>query len=161
MAPACNSIVNRRSNNLIDVDAKLLLMTVEISDGQLQRRFLPLNLERDEILFFALTWTVVHPIEPESPLWGKTVEDLERLQAEIMVMIRAFDDSFGQSVHQRYSYRWDEIVWGAKFQQAFDVADDGSLHLDVSRVGDYGASALPATGQMGLKAADDVEIKTS
>ena len=137
-------VVNRRMNNLIDVDARLLLMTVEICDGKMQRRFAPLSLERDQILFFPLTWTIVHPIEPGSPLYGKTAEDMAREQAEVLIMIRAFDDSFGQTVHQRYSYRYDQMVWGAKFEQAFDVAGDGNLNLDVSRVGDYTSAPLPS-----------------
>lgn len=140
-------VVNRRSNNLIDVDARVLLMTVELSDGQLKRRFSELALERQKVLFFPLTWTVVHPIDNTSPLQGKSLTELEALQAEIMILIRAFDDSFGQSVHQRFSYRWDEIVWGAKFQPSFDIAGDGSLHLDVGRVGDYVATPLPSHEQ--------------
>ena len=96
-------VANRRSNNLIDVSAQLLLMTVEMCDGKLQRRFKALTLERDQILFFALTWTVVHPIDAESPLWGKTAEDLKQEQAEFLILIRSFDDSFGQTVHQRSS----------------------------------------------------------
>jgi inward rectifier potassium channel len=62
---------------------------------------------------------------------------LERLQAEIMINLRAFDESFGQTVHARYSYRYDEIVWGAKFVQAFEVDADGELRLEVSRVGEF------------------------
>lgn len=144
-------VVNRRSNTLIDVDARLLLMTVEMRDGKLQRRFAPLTLERDQILFFPLTWTVVHPIEPDSPLWGRTAADLEREQAEVMILIRAFDDSAGQTVHQRSSYRFDQIVWGAKFQQSFEVDDDGTLSLDVSRVGEYATSALSALEQAAVE----------
>jgi inward rectifier potassium channel len=130
-------IVNRRSNNLIEVEARLLLMTVEECNGQLQRRFQELELERTQVLFFPLTWTVVHPIDEKSPLYGATAKDLERLQAEIMINLRAFDESFGQTVHARYSYRYDEIVWGAKFVQAFEVDADGELRLEVSRVGDF------------------------
>ncbi len=130
-------IVNRRFNNLIEVEARVLLMTVEDCNGQLQRRFQDLPLERDQILFFPLTWTIVHPIDENSPLYGAKAEDLERLQSEIMVNLRAFDESFGQVVHVRYSYRYDEIVWGAKFMQAFEVDDNGELRLDVSRVGEF------------------------
>lgn len=129
-------IVNRRSNNLIELEARLLLMTVEDCGGQLQRRFQELKLERDGVLFFPLTWTIVHPIDENSPLYGVTAQDMERLQAEIMINVRAFDESFGQIVHVRYSYRYDEIVWGAKFAQAFEVDDDGELRLEVGRVGE-------------------------
>lgn len=128
-------VVNRRSNNLIDLQARLLLMTVEFIGGRLQRRYVTLTLERDQVLFFPLTWTVVHPIDENSPLYGKTAADLERLQAEVMIMLRGFDETFAQTVHARYSYRYDEIVWGAKFAPAFEVDPNGELQVEVSRVG--------------------------
>ncbi|MBV9304208.1 MAG: hypothetical protein JOY62_13260 [Acidobacteriaceae bacterium] len=128
-------IVNRRSNNLLDLDARLLLMTVESTEGRLQRKFLDLELERPHVLFFPLTWTVVHPITENSPLYGKTAEDLEQLQAEVLILIRAFDDTFGQTVQVRSSYRYDEIVWGAKFAPAFEVESSGDLRLEVNKVG--------------------------
>lgn len=135
-------VVNRRSNNLIDLEARVMLMTVELLEGRLQRRFEPLELERRQILFFPLTWTVVHPIDARSPLNGKKQEDLERLQAEVMILMRGFDDTFGQTVHARYSYRYDEIVWGAKFAPAFEVDSNGDLHVEVNRVGAIDAAAI-------------------
>lgn len=133
-------VVNRRSNNLIDLEARLLLMTVEFVGDRMQRRFTSLELERDRVLFFPLTWTVVHPIDEKSPLYSKTEEDLERLQAEVMIMMKGFDDTFGQTVHARYSYLYDEIVWGAKFAPAFEVDGNGDLHVEVNRVGAIEAS---------------------
>jgi inward rectifier potassium channel len=128
-------VVNRRSNSLIDVQAQVLLMTVENDSGEMRRRFTPLTLERPSILFFPLTWTVVHPIDESSPLHLLTADDLKRLQGEFLILIKAFDDSFGQMVHSRYSYRYNEILWGAKFAQAFEVDPEGSLHIEVNRVG--------------------------
>ena len=130
-------VVNRRSNNLIDVDARLLLMTVQGENGKPQRKFDLLELERTQVLFLPLTWTVVHPITESSPLYGKTRDDLERLQAEVLITMRAFDESFGQVVNSRFSYRYDDMVWGAKFVQAFEVTDTGELRLELDRVGDY------------------------
>lgn len=135
-------VVNRRSNNLIYLEARLMLMTVEMVDGRLQRRFVQLKLERSQILFFPLTWTIVHPISDKSPLAGKTAQDLERLQAEVMIMMKGFDDSFGQTVHARYSYRYDEIEWGAKFTPAFDIDKNGDLRLEIGRVGITEPAAL-------------------
>lgn len=137
-------VVNRRSNNLIDVEARLLLMTVQGENGRPQRKFELLALERTQVLFLPLTWTVVHPITEGSPLFGKTKEDLERLQAEVLVTMKAFDESFGQVVNSRFSYRFDEIVWGAKFAQAFEVEPSGDLRLEVNRVGDFVQINSPA-----------------
>ena len=94
------------------------------------------------MLFFPLTWTLVHPIDPASPLNGKRPEDLEKLQAEIMILIRGFDDTFGQTVHSRYSYRYDEIIWGAKFDPAFQIDENGDLRVEVNKVSNFEAVAL-------------------
>lgn len=131
-------IVNRRTNNLLELSARLMLMTVERSEtGALKRNFKILELERDQIVFFALTWTIVHPITETSPLFGKTPQELADTQAEVMVLIKGFDESFGQTVNSRRSYRYDEIVWGARFKQVFDVDKKGNLRLEVNRVSTY------------------------
>jgi inward rectifier potassium channel len=136
-------IVNRRPNNLIDLNAQCTLMTVVQTDGSLGRKYQNLELERSQVLFFPLTWTVVHPIEPGTPLYGKGPEELRRLQAEVLVMIRGFDDTFGQTVHARHSYRYDEVVWGARFVPAFEFDRNGDMHVEVNKVGLIEAAALP------------------
>ena len=136
-------VANRRSNNLINVEARALLMRVEVCDGVPLRRFDNLQLERAEVMFFALTWTVVHPITETSPLWGKTARDLESEHTEIIIQMRGFDDTFGQNVHARYSYRFDEISWGQRFLPAFDVEASGDLLIDLERLGAATAAPLP------------------
>jgi inward rectifier potassium channel len=133
-------IVNQRANNLMELEAKVLFMTVEGPPGQLRRDYKVLKLERHNVFFFPLTWTIVHPIDEHSPLHGKTAQDLERLQAEILILIKGFDDTFSQTVHSRYSYRYDEIAWGARFVPAFDTDAEGALVLEVNKVG---ALAMP------------------
>ncbi len=128
-------VVNRRSNTLVDTEARILLMTVEMVAGEPRRKFQFLKLERDGVLFLATPWTVVHPIDAESPLWGKTAEDLAALQAELLILIKAFDDSFAQSVQQRYSYRHDEFVWGRRFAPAFFIGKDGNLVIELDKIG--------------------------
>jgi inward rectifier potassium channel len=128
-------LANERSNVLMEVEADLILMTVDRdASGQMRRNFVELTLERRKIFFLALSWTIVHPIDETSPLWGKTAADLERLQAELLILIKGFDDSFSQVVHRRYSYRFDEIQWSARFGTVFTVSPAGHLELDVERV---------------------------
>lgn len=129
-------IVNLRPNVLIELQAIVTLMTVEGPALNLMRNFKTLPLERDSIYFFPLTWTVVHPIDEASPLFGKTAADLERLRAELLILIKGFDDTFSQTVNARYSYRYDEMKWGPKFKPAFRIDDSGRMVLDVDRVGD-------------------------
>ena len=134
-------VANRRSNELLELDASVLLMTVEGTESQLRRNFVPLTLERPHVYFFPLTWTVVHPIDESSPLFGKTAKDLEDAQAEFLILIKAFDDTFSQTVHSRYSYRHEDLIWNARFLPAFSVGDDGILVLDLHRVSAYVVSS--------------------
>jgi inward rectifier potassium channel len=127
-------ITNARRNVLMNLDAHVLLMTVESSDGELRRSFVDLPLERSDVYFFALTWTIVHPIDSASPLFGKTREDLAKESAELLILIQGFDDTFSQEVHSRYSYRHDEIVWGAKFIPAFKIDGKGDMVVEVNRI---------------------------
>jgi inward rectifier potassium channel len=137
-------LANERSNVLMEVQANVMLITVEKGpDGNLKRNFTELTLERNQIFFLALTWTIVHPITESSPLWGKTSEDLQRLQAEVLILIKGYDDSFSQTVHTRYSYRWDEVEWSAKFVPAFDVAPEGHIVLDLEKMSATASATLP------------------
>ena len=127
-------VVNRRANSIVELHARLLLMTVKGENGEARRSYDVLKLERDQVLFLPLTWTVVHPIDQESPLWGKTAEDLTRLQAELLILIKEQDDTFNQTVFARYSYRHDEILWGRRFTPAFYVDRRGDLVLELPKV---------------------------
>ncbi len=129
-------IANERHNTLMELRASVLLATVVASNGEMKRSYHPLELERERILFFPLTWTVVHPIGEDSPLYGKTARELEDLQAELFILVMGFDDTFAQTVHVRYSYRFDEIAWGRRFSPAFHVDEDGNLVLDLDKVGE-------------------------
>jgi inward rectifier potassium channel len=136
-------VVNRRRNDLMEIEARVLLMTVEQKDGQATRSYRQLKLEREQVLFLPLTWTIVHPIDSESPLFGLTAKDLQRLQAEVMILIKAYDDTFSQTVLARYSYRYDEIGWNQQFAPAFSVDSDGGLVLELQKVGQIGDAANP------------------
>lgn len=137
-------MVNRRANTLIEPSATLMLMTVDRTDGSAQREFKILKLERDHVMLFPLTWTVVHPIDADSPLFGKTHADLELLQAEFIILIKAWDETFAQTVHQRFSYRYSELVWGARFTPAFGIDAKGELQVHVDKVGAYVTESSPA-----------------
>ena len=136
-------IANERSNSLMELNAQVTLMTVVKTGLVPERKFDVLMLERDTIQLFPLTWTIVHPIEESSPLASKTAADLAMLQAEVLITVKGFDETFGQVVHSRYSYRYDEIVWGAKFRPAFRVEESGDLLLEVDKLGEYASAALP------------------
>ena len=114
-------VANARSNELIEVSAKVMLSRFEEVDGVRTRRYYPLALERDNVVFLPLTWTVVHPIDERSPLYGETPESLSRSRAEFLVLLKGFDETFSTTVQTRTSYTPEEVIWGARFANAFTV----------------------------------------
>ncbi|MBL0160161.1 MAG: hypothetical protein IPP47_24190 [Bryobacterales bacterium] len=133
-------VANRRPNVLREIQVKLILMTVDPIDGVMKRRFLQLPLERDSLDVLPLTWTLVHPIDEKSPLHNRILEQLDAEQAELLVLVKAFDDTFSQTVHAQISYTTAELVWNARFTPAFSVNPLGEFVLDLARLNDYEAA---------------------
>jgi len=127
-------IANERNNQLIRVEVQVLLSRFEKEGNATVRRFHALPLERDEVVFFPLTWTVVHPIDAKSPLHGQTEEEFRSAKSEILVLISATDETFAQTVNSRSSYTADEVVWGAKFSDVFGKTPDGTIIVDLHRI---------------------------
>ncbi|MFP5247837.1 MAG: ion channel, partial [Thermoanaerobaculia bacterium] len=137
-------IVNQRSNQLVELDAKVLLSRRR-RDGatSVDREFIALGLERDRVAFFPLSWTIVHPLDDASPLRNWTREDLMECDAEFLVLLNGFDETFSQTVHARSSYKTDEIVWGARFQSMFNPPDDeGVVSVDIRKLHDIEPARL-------------------
>lgn len=115
-------VANARSNELIEVSAKVLLSRFEHVDGVRTRRYYQLELERPGVSFLPLTWTVVHPIDGRSPIYRETPESLRDSQSEFLVLLSGFDETFSAIVHTRTSYIPDEVLWGHRFANAFVIS---------------------------------------
>jgi inward rectifier potassium channel len=128
-------IIHERTNQLIDVEVEVSLSRLETKpDGTRSRRYYGLPLERKKVAFFPNNWTLVHPIQPDSPLHGCTPEQLEESDAEFLILLRAIDDTFSQMVHTRYSYRFDEVLWGRKFRPMFNSDAQGDVTVDLDQL---------------------------
>lgn len=112
-------VANGRSNEVIEVSANLLFSRFEDIDGVRTRRFYPLALERSKVTFLPLTWTVVHPIDETSPMYGETMETLRDKHAEFLVLLTGFDETVSATIYQRTSFVTGEIREGARFANAF------------------------------------------
>jgi len=125
-------LTNSRANQLIELEAKVLY--TQMLDGS--RHYHQLPLERKKVVFFPLSWTIVHPIDEDSPLWGLTAKDLAERDAEFLVLLSGIDETFSQIVHARTSYKPQEIVFGERFANIYNpVRADGTVSIDVSKLG--------------------------
>ena len=126
-------LTNGRANELLELEAKLLFSRVE---GE-SRRYDQLTLERTRVVFFPLSWTIVHPIDEKSPMFGMTHEDLHEKDAEFLVMLSGIDETFSQIVHARTSYKPAEIRVGERFVNIYNpVRADGTVSIDVRKLGE-------------------------
>jgi inward rectifier potassium channel len=130
-------LANLRRNILIDLEIEIIFSFNETIDGKTLRRFYPLEVERSKVSVLTLNWTVVHPLDENSPLIDMTQDDLEKTEAGFAILLRAFDDTFSQTVHSRTSYQYHEIVWGAKFKPVFKRDEEGVIVLDLSKISDH------------------------
>ena len=127
-------IVNRRSNQLIELSAQIFFVIYEQIGENTHQRFYQLPLERNQIALFPLNWTLVHPINKDSPMFGKTREDLIKSNAEFLIIIKGYDDTFAQTVHSRYSYKCDDLIWGAKFEPMYYTDEKGMTVVEIDKI---------------------------
>lgn len=126
-------LTNGRANQLIELEAKVLFSRM---DGD-SRRYDQLALERTRVVFFPMSWTIVHPINESSPLFGFTLEDMIERDAEFLVLLSGVDETFSQAVHARTSYKPHEIRYGERFVNIYNpVKKDGTVSIDVRKLGD-------------------------
>jgi inward rectifier potassium channel len=128
-------LVNERVNQLIELEMKIAFARFVDENGKKVRKFDQLELERDRVSFFPLAWTVVHPIDENSPLFGLTEQDLINGDAEFLILLTANDETFAQTVHTRSSYKSSEIMWNAKFISIYNKVEAGEpISIDVRKL---------------------------
>lgn len=128
-------IVNARRNQLIQVGAQVLFARFVNENGRPVRRFDILELERRSVAIFPLAWTIVHPIDADSPLFGLTQAELQSSDAEILVLLTATDETFAAVVHTRSSYKAHEIIFDSKFVSIYNEMQSGQpISIDVKKL---------------------------
>lgn len=129
-------VSSKENHNLTNVE---VTVTFSITDPDTKQfGFYNLPLERNRVDSLPMNWTIVHPVDENSPLTGLTEDDLKASDAEVYVLVRGFDDIFSNTVLQRTSYRFNEIIFNAKFERMFhENADDTTTIVEVNKLHDY------------------------
>jgi len=127
-------IANVSPGELSDMRARVNLVWFVDNDGERERDFVELALERSTVEFFTLHWTVVHPITADSPLAGVTPARLAAAEAEFVISLSAHEETFSTRVTRRASYTWDEVRWDVKFANIYAAAPAGVIAIDVDRI---------------------------
>jgi inward rectifier potassium channel len=128
---------NARGNSILEATVRIAFTRTErMKEGTTFYRMIDLRPSRDRSPAMARTWTVLHPITPESPLWGVTPESLARMDGEFMITVVGIDDTSLQQVHARQRYLDRDVVWGARHADILSEDQNGNLVADVRRFDD-------------------------
>lgn len=130
-------VVNERQNQILNLEARVLLIWSEQDSTGNKRKFHELKLELSKVLFFPLHWTIVHPIDDDSPLKGLDEESIKNKDYEIVVLLSGLDDTFSQTINSFTSYKLNEVVWNAKFNDILDLDTYGNISIDLNRINEF------------------------
>jgi inward rectifier potassium channel len=130
-------LANQRRNQILEAQVDVALLRDEKTiEGETIRRLHDLKLVRHRSPAFAMTFTVAHIIDRDSPLYGATAASLAAENTELVVTVSGVDDTISARVTARTSYLADEILWGHRFVDVIGWTEDGRRAIDYRRFHD-------------------------
>lgn len=137
-------VVPFKNNHLTEAEVKLTFGLRFLEEGRPVNKFYALDTDISRINALFLNWTIVHVINEKSPLYQLSQEELLTLKAELIVFVRAFDETFSNTVVARTSYTADEIRFGQRFLPMYQPSADGQHTLiDISLLNATESVELP------------------
>ncbi len=128
-------MVNQRNNVLLNTRVNVMLIIDKgVGEDQYNKLYFDLELENDEVYFFPLTWTIVHKITEDSPLYGLRIQDLVDRNAEVVILVQTFDETYAQSLLKKHSYAQEQWKENVKFATNFKTNEQGQVELYVDRI---------------------------
>lgn len=130
-------IVNQRNSVLLNTKVHVLLSLVgEDSHNMVTRKYYNIPLEVNFVRYFPLTWTLVHVIDEESPLYDLNLSEIKEKLAELLIVIEAFDETYSQTVVRKHSYAEHQWASGVKFKKNFSADENGTIILNIHEISD-------------------------
>lgn len=139
-------VVPYKSNHFLTNANIVVNIAFQITEeGKSEYKFYTLKLERTQVDALSMNWTVVHPIDDESPLLHLNQEDMKIADLELFIQINGFDHIFSSTVMQRTSYTFREIIWHAKFKPMYHESANGQTTIvDLNKLNDFESVQKPA-----------------
>ena len=136
-------VANERRNHVVEANVRVAVIRMEVTqEGEKLRRVVDLPLLRQSTPSFVLSWTVMHPLDEKSPLYGLTQEGLRKVDAEIVVTLTGLDETLHQTIHSRTSYLPEEVVYAARFEDILSSLPDGRRAIDYRKFHNYQPAKL-------------------
>lgn len=127
-------VANERHNFILEATAQMYLIIDEVTDEAVfMRRFHELKLLRERTPSLVLTWTIMHPIDLDSPLYGLTADDLKQRHANISVLVSGVDETVAYKITARYVYDTANILFEHRFDDIIYTSKNGDRYFDYDR----------------------------
>lgn len=124
-------VANKRRNQIIEAHIRVALVRDEVNaEGEFIRRVYDMPLVRANNPIFILSWTVMHPLDEYSPLYGATAADLEAAETMLVITLTGIDETVSQTIHARHTYVASEILWHHRFVDILLRKSDGRRYID-------------------------------
>jgi inward rectifier potassium channel len=130
-------LANSKNNHLTDLEIKVMTAILVEENGIPVRRYYNLDLERKNVTFLPSVWTVVHPIDDKSPLSGLSKEDIKTADIEILILLKAFDDTSSQQIQVKTSYSYEELDCNAKFDSMMTIDKNGNHMVNLGMIDNF------------------------
>lgn len=125
---------NERGNLIVDVQVRMAVSLTETTlEGSTLYRNLDLRPTRERLLSLSRSWTIVHPITEDSPLFGLGPDGFRAREGEIFVHVMGIDDATMQPVFAQTRYFPDDILHDSRYADILSERPDGDLVLDLSK----------------------------
>lgn len=122
---------NARHSAVNEALAEIWLLYSEIApEGVRYRRFKNLALVQRRNPIFAFSWTLFHPVDEASPLFGLGLAELEEMDAFFVVIFDGLDDASSQKVNARKGYALTDLRVGHVFSDILSTSESGLPQLD-------------------------------
>jgi inward rectifier potassium channel len=139
-------MANARSNFITEATAKLWVLRPTVTEeGQRLIGFEQMRLLRSENPTFALSWTLFHPIDEQSPLFGQDEDTLAMSQMNFVVSVVGFDEASGQIVRARDVFAAQDLRFGQEYVDFVWIDEQGLRHIDYAKI-DATRPISPARG---------------
>lgn len=137
-------MANERATAIVEATIRVYMTRDErLANGEAWRRVYDLPLMRSTSPVFALSFLAIHPIDEASPLFKKTAVDLRESNLNVIVTFTGIDDRLAATVHSRYLWTWNDIVFDQRYVDMFKTDGDGKRYLDLAPMHDTEALRAP------------------
>jgi len=128
-------VANARDSFISEATARMwTLRPVRTAEGRRYFGFQPMRLIKSENPALALTWTLFHPIDADSPLHGVSADQLSAAEMNFIVVVSGYDETSAQRLRARHTFTAQDVRPDHEFVDIIGVDENGVRHVDYGKL---------------------------